>query len=51
MRAEGIISLSISFAAYFLRMTVLLMFSAIDYAQSLLLSEKFFEPILVVIRY
>ena len=28
-----------------------LMFSAINYAQSLLLSEKFFEPILVVIRY
>ena len=51
MRAEGIISLSISFAAYFLRMTVLLMFSTIDYAQSLLLSEKFLEHILVVIRY
>ena len=43
MRAEGIISLSISFAAYFLRMTVLLMFSTIDTAQSLLLSEKFFS--------
>ena len=51
MRAEGIKFHSIFFAAYFLRMTVLLMFSAIDYAQSLLLSEKFFEPILVVIRY
>ena len=51
IRAEGMISYSISFAAYFLRLTVLLMFSAIDYAQSLLLSEKFFEPILVVIRY
>ena len=51
MRAEGIISLSISFAAYFLRMTVLLMFSAIDYAQSLPLSEKFFKPFLVVICY
>ena len=35
------ISYSISFAAYFPRMTVLLMFSAIYYAQSLLLSKKF----------